>query len=174
MFLAGWSAAKAVPSGTAACIHHPSGDVKKISTTSNPITADCWTECPRRWHWRVNRWSRGITEPGSSGSPLFSSDKYIIGQLHGGGSSCENPLGYDVYGAIHASYNAGMAASQRLIDWLNPKKDPRITAVKGINLNSIRRKELQEEDENAPAKLPVEIIQVNMVPVNADSVLPPA
>jgi hypothetical protein len=143
VYLAGWSAAKAVPPGTVAGIHHPSGDVKKISTSAYPVTADCWTECPRRWHWRVNRWSLGVTEPGSSGSPLFSPEKLIIGQLHGGGSSCDNPTGYDVYGAFHASYSGGQVASQRLINWLNPKLDPRIIAVKGAYLNALRASKQQ-------------------------------
>ena len=152
VYMAGWSAGKTVPPGTCCGVHHPSGDQKKISTTFGTITPDCWTECPRRWHWRVNRWEKGVTEPGSSGSPLFSPQKLIIGQLHGGGSSCDNPLGYDVYGAIHASYNSGLVASQRLIDWLNPKKNPRITSVPGANLNDIRAKGLDRdsmEDELA-------------------------
>lgn len=88
----------------------------------------------------MNRWSNGITEPGSSGSPLFSSDKLIVGQLHGEGSSCENRLAWDVYGGIWASYNSGLVASQRLIDWFNPTKDPRITKVTGSYLKTLRRK----------------------------------
>lgn len=149
VYMAGWSAATSVPAGTCAGIHHPSGDVKKISTTSNPVNTDCWTECPRRWHWRVNRWSRGVTEPGSSGSPLFSPQKLIIGQLHGGSSACNNPYGYDLYGGLFASYNSGSSASSRLIDWLNPRRNTRITAVSGANLNDLRRKEMNPVDEGA-------------------------
>jgi hypothetical protein len=48
-------------------IHHPSGDVKKISFNIDDTEvgqfggADCW---------HVLDWEDGTTEPGSSGSPL--------------------------------------------------------------------------------------------------------
>ena len=33
-------------------------------------------------------WELGVTEPGSSGSPLFDQEGRIIGQLYGGGAAC--------------------------------------------------------------------------------------
>jgi Trypsin len=52
-------------------IHHPNGDVKKISEgdITNPLFSSCL---------KVN-WSSGYTEGGSSGSPLFVSTKEIVG-----------------------------------------------------------------------------------------------
>ncbi|MCC6684137.1 MAG: trypsin-like serine protease, partial [Bacteroidia bacterium] len=54
-------------------IHHPAGDVKKISEgyRVNPLLSSCV---------KVN-WTTGYTEGGSSGSPLFITSKEIIGVL---------------------------------------------------------------------------------------------
>lgn len=64
------------------------------------------------------RHTSGITEPGSSGSALFSDglgpNPRIIGQLWGGSSSCENPGGKDYYGRFDLAYEDG------LVNWLNP------------------------------------------------------
>src|SRR5437879_5705381 len=53
-------------------------------------------------------WSSGVTEPGSSGSPLLNTDRQIIGQLTGGwdgpGSSCTNPTAPDQYGRFDVTY----------------------------------------------------------------------
>lgn len=54
-------------------IHHPAGDVKKISEgyRVNPLLSSCV---------KVN-WTTGYAEGGSSGSPLFVTSKEIIGVL---------------------------------------------------------------------------------------------
>ncbi|MGO1071358.1 PKD domain-containing protein [Lysobacter sp. CA199] len=68
--------------------------------------------------WGVNR---GVTEPGSSGSPLYSPEKRVIGQLHGGPSSCTVPQEQkaDYYGRIFTSWTGGGVAASRLSDWLD-------------------------------------------------------
>ena len=43
----------------------------------------------------------GVTEGGSSGSPLFNSKGLIIGTLSGGSSSCELPEGLNLYGKLY-------------------------------------------------------------------------
>ena len=86
-------------------IHHPSGDVKKISLYSGKLQLSSWSEGPsKNYHLVIPKWSRGVTEPGSSGSPLFNSKGYLIGQLHGGSSSCGNLEGSDFYGGFAFSY----------------------------------------------------------------------
>lgn len=141
VYMAGWTADNggSAAQTPVAGIHHPSGDVKKISIADTTLTTDCWAECPRRYHWKIPRWKRGVTEPGSSGSPLFNRAGLIMGQLHGGASSCGNPSGYDIYGGIFASYQLGVTPQQRLYDWLNPRGDSRIVSVPGANLNTLRR-----------------------------------
>jgi len=84
-FYAGWDNSDALTVTQATGIHHPSGDVKKICRENNPPTHLTWggAAC-----WEVANWDQGVTEPGSSGSPLFDQNHRIIGQLYGGGSAC--------------------------------------------------------------------------------------
>ncbi|MDP6852989.1 MAG: T9SS type A sorting domain-containing protein [Candidatus Marinimicrobia bacterium] len=97
---AGWDASGSTPA-TPVGIHHPSGDIKKISfdydNASNSGN-----------YWDVDSWNDGTTEPGSSGSPLFDGNSHrIVGQLYGGVASCTN-WGYDTYGKVSTSWNLGM------------------------------------------------------------------
>lgn len=103
-------------------IHHPRGDFKKIATHNMvPISVESNT------HWRLS-WiatpnGHSVTEPTSSGSPLFTNNKRIIGQLHGGvypNLDCEDPAN-DVgrYGKFSVSWN-GTIPQRRLKDWLDP------------------------------------------------------
>ena len=98
---AGWDVTGNTPN-TPVGIHHPSGDIKKISfdydNASNSGN-----------YWDVNSWDDGTTEPGSSGSPLFDGVTHrIIGQLYGGVASCTN-FGYDTYGKTSVSWNLGLS-----------------------------------------------------------------
>jgi hypothetical protein len=100
-------------------IHHPSGDSKKISLYNGKVELAAWTEGPRQYHVMIPKWTRGVTEPGSSGSPLFNSKGHLIGQLHGGASSCNKPMGSDLYGGFAFSFGEnGSGAS------LKPFLDP--------------------------------------------------
>lgn len=89
---AGWTTAS--PVGGVTAIHHPDGDVKKISF-GNATTDD--------HYWQVV-WSQGTTEPGSSGCPLFDANQRIIGQLLGGDASCANLTGPDVFGRFDVTF----------------------------------------------------------------------
>ena len=98
---AGWDVSGNTPSIPVG-IHHPSGDIKKISfdydNASNSGN-----------YWDVDSWDDGTTEPGSSGSPLFDGQTHrIIGQLYGGVASCTN-FGYDTYGKTSVSWNLGLS-----------------------------------------------------------------
>lgn len=53
-------------------------------------------------------WTGGVTGDGGSGSPLLNSDGEVIGQLHGGRSSCSNPEGMDYYGRFDLAYYAAL------------------------------------------------------------------
>lgn len=92
----GWTTS--VPStGTAVtCIHHPSGDYKRISFGSATGGDTYLIEVT---------WSDGTTEGGSSGSPLMlTSTQKIIGQLYGGYASCSTPNDPDYYGRFSKTY----------------------------------------------------------------------
>jgi lysyl endopeptidase len=99
-------------------IHHPSGDVKKISFAEAELTSSTWFGTPANSHWHPI-WDDGVTEGGSSGSPLFDQNKRIVGQLHGGASGCGNDDLSDEYGKFSLSWD-GVSASTRLKDWLDP------------------------------------------------------
>jgi lysyl endopeptidase len=118
VFFAGWNRNN-VTADSAVCIHHPQGDIKKISFADNATIsgtyngADCW---------RVGSWTSGVTEPGSSGSPLFDQDHRIVGQLYGGPSFCgaTGTANNDYYGKFSTSWATGTSTSSRLREWLDP------------------------------------------------------
>ena len=121
VFYAGWDRGAAAP-GSAATIHHPSGDIKKISVEHHPlsVTAFGGTVSPGDGtHLRVANWDVGTTESGSSGCALFNSAGRIVGQLHGGDASCYNKLP-DWFGRFYTSWTGGGTAATRLRDWLDP------------------------------------------------------
>lgn len=121
VYFAGWDRTDVAPAFTIG-IHHPSGDIKKICKDDHAPTkaVDGAAQV-----WRINEWEHGVTEPGSSGSPLFDPSGRIIGQLYGGEAACLNSNStqnnglYDVYGRFAISWNGGSPAS-RLRDWLDP------------------------------------------------------
>jgi subtilisin-like proprotein convertase family protein len=98
------------PQGIA--IHQPSVDEKRISFEYEPTTTtDYLGEAipGDGTHVRIEDWDVGTTEPGSSGSPLFSADHKVIGQLHGGYASCSSQTS-DWYGKFSVSWVAGLEA----------------------------------------------------------------
>ena len=115
---AGWSAEDVAPQQPVG-IHHPSGDIKKISFDYDVGISDGWSGNDGS-HWRVASWEDGTTEPGSSGSPLFDNNYRIVGQLHGGQASCSFNFN-DYYGKVSASWDWGNSSSNRLKDWLDPE-----------------------------------------------------
>jgi hypothetical protein len=122
----GWSrSTTAATSGV--CIHHPYGDIKKISTFYEPLVPASYGVATITAHWRVH-WAetehgQGVTEGGSSGSPLFNSNGLLVGTLTGGGASCENPDEPDYFGMFSYSWDKnGDVPEKRLSDWLDPQE----------------------------------------------------
>jgi hypothetical protein len=123
----GWSHSNVPPTG-GFCVHHPSGDVKKISFSTTPYTPTTYNNPAvpgDSTHWHVT-WasipSTGltpITEGGSSGSPIYDQNKRVVGQLHGGPSSCSASDKSDYYGKFSTSWNYGSTPDTRLRDWLD-------------------------------------------------------
>jgi hypothetical protein len=115
------------PAPNGVTIHHPQGDVKKISTFTDPVVSSQFEHNGIQSHWRVT-WSEtengfGVTEGGSSGSPLFSEEGFVVGSLTGGESSCSNTGGPDYYGKFSYHWESnGDEPSSRLSDWLDPDK----------------------------------------------------
>lgn len=122
----GWNR-KDTTSPSGVTIHHPGGDVMKISTYNQPLVTSYFQTNPNPCHWRVS-WiatpnGHGVTEGGSSGSPLFDNHKRIVGTLTGGDSSCDPSFlnSPDYYGKFSWSWDKnGTDAKTRLKDWLDP------------------------------------------------------
>ncbi|MCO5260195.1 MAG: T9SS type A sorting domain-containing protein [Crocinitomicaceae bacterium] len=123
-YFSGWDRTGDNPSNTFG-IHHPKGDIKKISFDDNMSfpaqTKVGATVSDVAGTWRV-QWDRSTTtEGGSSGSPLFNQNKRIIGQLWGGGALCTNPDGFDYYGRFSVSWDpSGSNSTNHLKTWLDP------------------------------------------------------
>lgn len=123
----GWSVSSRDPlAGTG--IHHPSGDAKKISTYTNPLQQGTFTGGMPNGYWSVvweeTESGHGVTEGGSSGSPIFDQHGLIAGTLTGGGASCSNPTSPDFYGKFYLHWMAnGDAPETQLKTWLDPDNE---------------------------------------------------
>lgn len=81
---AGWDSAPLAASSNIIGIHHPGGDVKKVSS-GKQMSVDGYQNAVA--------WLSGTTEGGSSGSGLFTADAdgyHLRGGLYGGSASCAN------------------------------------------------------------------------------------
>lgn len=120
VYYAGWSAVNVAAASGVVGIHHPAGDIKKISFDYDAVVSANYAGSSGGSHWRVVAWNDGTTEGGSSGSPLFDSVTHrIVGQLHGGTASCAS-ITSDYYGKVAMSWTGGGTSSTRLSDWLDP------------------------------------------------------
>jgi hypothetical protein len=148
LFWAGWDrrpppttcAAPGDVTGTAglcASIHHPSGDEKRITFVEVPMTVDDIAAAVGV-HWLAN-WDPtppelplidplpatlppSVTEPGSSGSPLYNADRRLVGVLSGGASFCGvAPSGLnDQYGGLFHAWEGLGTVNTRMRDHLDP------------------------------------------------------
>ncbi len=131
VFYAGWNRSE-IPATSVTVIHHPSGDIKKCSRADNPVTEatfDLGFTYGVALVWRIGQWTDGVTEPGSSGSPLFDENKHIVGQLSGGPSHCgaSNSDLRDYFGKFCVSWDSGATPDTRLRDWLDPDSTNALT-----------------------------------------------
>ncbi|MBV8062610.1 MAG: trypsin-like peptidase domain-containing protein [Nevskia sp.] len=125
---AGFDASGAAPASGVG-IHHPLGDIKKISTYNSPASAQDVSVCVNNvagvctqnqtiHGWLVS-WAQGVTEEGSSGSALWDQNHRVVGVLTGGSSACGSSSGPDVYGRLDAAWTAAGTGGS-LAHWLDP------------------------------------------------------
>jgi len=108
-YYAGWDATDATTITQATGIHHPSGDLKKICREED---SPYYSNIGGAAVWYIDEWEEGVTEPGSSGSPLFDQNHRIVGQLYGGLAACSGTVNnneYDYYGRFGVSWNNGVS-----------------------------------------------------------------
>ena len=148
---AGWDASGSTPSIPVG-IHHPSGDIKKISFDYNDASN-------AGNYWDVNNWEDGTTEPGSSGSPLFDGNTHrIVGQLYGGTASCTS-ITYDTYGKVSSSWNLGLK------NYLDPDNSG-ITVLDGMDAIDLPDPELAYDTEELLFDMNFNEIQTDIVNIS--------
>jgi lysyl endopeptidase len=125
----GWDATDATTITRTTGIHHPSGDIKKIchSLMAPSKQTVNFNGNPNAQMWNVPFWTEGVTEPGSSGSPLFDQNGRVVGVLAGGAAACtgggsgtSNNGQYDIYGRFGVAWNALPQTNNQLKHWLDP------------------------------------------------------
>lgn len=125
-------------------IHHPEGDLKMISTYENPLTSTNYNNPTpdvngKYWmvHWSETENGHGVTEGGSSGSPIFSQGGYVVGLLSGGRASCSAQDEPDYYGKFSYSWESnGTDSATQLKPWLDPK-NLNVDRLPGFNKDTL-------------------------------------
>ena len=138
---AGWSRQNTAPASGYG-IHHPNGDVKKISFFNGPAVPGVFSQQSTPLHWRLT-WSatqsgHGVTEPGSSGSPIFDlSNDLVVGTLTGGAASCALRTAPDYYGMFWHQWDGnGSSSNRQLKPWLDPLNlDPQTLSGKNLSVD---------------------------------------
>lgn len=138
VYYAGWNRSL-LPADETVTIHHPLGDVKKISFDFDPPKTSYhyihyYPEYVLYSHWRILEWDLGTTENGSSGSPLFDQDKRLIGSLTGGLADCELPVN-DYFTKFNYAWNYYKQPYKNLHTWLDPLNSG-IYAIDGMDWNT--------------------------------------
>ena len=130
-------------------IHHPYGDVKKISTFTQTATSSSWNNNKAGSHWQIyyaqTANGKGVTEGGSSGSPMFNQNGLIVGTLSGGSSYCTatydkgvlsgGPNFPDLYGKFYFHWDKDSDAAQHMKTYLDPTNTG-VTTLIGYDPNN--------------------------------------
>ncbi|MGL4436235.1 MAG: trypsin-like peptidase domain-containing protein [Giesbergeria sp.] len=116
---AGWDASAQSSGASLVGVHHPRGDLQKISfgklqgfTSCVPGEGSNFSCYGTTGKFYTVNWTQGTTEGGSSGSAIWK-DGYVIGTLYGGGASCTTTNAVDIYGRFDIAYAA------KIKDWLS-------------------------------------------------------
>ncbi|HEY6940953.1 fibronectin type III domain-containing protein [Dokdonella sp.] len=160
LYWAGWdhgaTAATCVPgsnpnsdTGQCASIHHPNVDEKRITfVEQNFEVGGIAGGTNTHWHafWdptppilpnipapQPSSLPPGVTEPGSSGSPLYNASQRLVGVLSGGPSACGATGANlsDFYGQLSVAWEGEGTPATRMKDWLDPTSSG-ATAIDGI------------------------------------------
>jgi PKD repeat protein len=127
VFYNGWDRRNAATAGGVS-IHHPAGDVKKISTYTETPSSYTWNGSgvigATNAHWMLTftatEHGHGVSEGGSSGAPLFNTAGRVIGTLTGGNSNCTNTSGINLYGKLAWHWDQSSGPDQKMASFLDP------------------------------------------------------
>ncbi len=136
-FESGWNVESA-PHGPVVCLHHPNGDLLKISISEDdPMPISFETDgLVGDSHWKIETWAVGVTEIGSSGSPLYDRNGLIIGALSGGNSLCTNK-GDDKYWRLNNVWDDPSSMPNSIMSVLDPYRSG-IIRMEGKETNDNR------------------------------------
>lgn len=122
LYFNGWSRTTSA-STSGVSIHHPDGDIMKISTYTSTLVSAFVGASGSHWEviWAPTTNGHGVTEPGSSGSPIFNNTGLVVGTLTGGDSYCTTPYNPDYYGKFSYHWQSnGTTSAKQLKPWLDP------------------------------------------------------
>ena len=127
VYFAGWNKSLDYLPDSTFLIHHPVGDIKKISIDIDTVKVHertiGWNNgsiSPEFSHY-INDFDLATYQPGSSGAAIFDPEGLVLGQLHGGPLSDEScTLGIGYSGRVSVSWDTGDGPEDRLRDWLDP------------------------------------------------------
>ena len=133
IYYSGWDNSGDIPT-SGVSIHHPAGDVKKISTYGAAAVSDTYGGVKNNTHWRVN-WvttanGHAVTEGGSSGSGMFDPNGRLVGTLTGGAATCNSQTAPDYYGKFWHHWDQDYTAADRRLDLY---LDPNSTGTKTLD-----------------------------------------
>lgn len=120
-YYSGWSNDTTRPTSTVS-IHHPSGDIKKISLDADPAVFDDFAFN----HWQVDYHpdtGTGLMEGGSSGCGLFDQNNRVVGTHFGANfdsALCTFSLQNADFGSIYTAWDPVADSSLQLKYWLDP------------------------------------------------------
>lgn len=142
IYFNGWDRRESHQPQKSVIIHHPSGDIKKITTDNDQVIPfdrtvgwNNGTITPTFSHF-INDFDDAVYQPGSSGAGLFDDTGKVIGQLHGGPLSdefCTIGIGYS--GRLSQSWESGVGPQDRLQPWLDPD-DTGALSMEGMSASS--------------------------------------
>ncbi|MEI6851475.1 MAG: T9SS type A sorting domain-containing protein [Bacteroidota bacterium] len=138
-------------SASGVSIHHPAGDIMKISTYTSALTSLSVGGSGTHWqvYWAATTNGHGVTEGGSSGSPIFNAAGKIVGTLTGGSSYCTATGSPDYYGKFYYHWDKnGSTNATQLKPWLDPANSG-VTSLAGTATCSIGVAENNYKEEKA-------------------------
>lgn len=107
-------------------IHHPEGDIKKVTIDSDILQVGTFLPYDSDTHWLISKYDSGSTEAGSSGAALFSSENKVIGTLTGGNDVCSEYI-FDYYQMMNHNWSDYSDESQQLKAWLDPGNSGKVS-----------------------------------------------
>ena len=150
-------------------IHHPNGGYKKVAIENEKVLPTTFIypryNMAQNGHWDVRWWDVGVTEGGSSGSPLLDKNKRVIGALTGGESYCSSPKGPDQYSSLHKAWEVEIGDTIRGFYTLKDFLDPAETDAGFIDGLNLYAGELYTKSANYGLDEVAMVSKVNDVPL---------